>query len=292
MGVKGGNNRMTKIRFRAMIKDSLANRKVAIGLMIIFVLIITSIFAGYIAPKNPAKMDILSTFHAPNVRFPLGTDNYGRDVLSRLIYGGRVSIIVGVGATILGVILGIPLGLFSGYFGGVADNIISRFLEVIMPFPSILIAILITFAAGASQLTVIMAIGIVLMPFFARLVRGNVYSIKENQFVEASRGVGSSHLRVIFVHILPHCAGPVIIMASLCVAFSILTEAALSFLGLGVPPPTPTWGGDLQAGIKYLEFAPWVTLAPGFAIMVSVLGFNLFGDGLRDLLHTEKSFIY
>jgi peptide/nickel transport system permease protein len=174
----------------------------------------------------------------------------------------------------------------------VADNIISRFLEVIMPFPTILIAILITFAAGASQWTVIVAIGIVLMPFFARLVRGNVYSIKENQFVEAARGVGSSHLRIIFVHILPHCAGPVIIMASLCVAFSILTEAALSFLGLGVPPPTPTWGGDLQAGIKYLEFAPWVTLSPGFAIMLSVLGFNLFGDGLRDILHTEKSFIY
>ena len=262
------------------------------GLAIIATLTITSIFAGSIAYQSPEKMDIVSTFHAPGTAFLLGTDNYGRDVLSRLIYGGRVSIIVGVGAAVLGVILGIPLGLFSGYFGGLADNIISRFLEVIMPFPTILIAILITFAAGASQWTVIVAIGIVLMPFFARLVRGNVYSIKENQFVEAARGVGSSHLRIVFVHILPHCGAPVIIMASLCVAFSILTEAALSFLGLGVPPPTPTWGGDLQAGIKYLEFAPWVTLSPGFAIMLSVLGFNLFGDGLRDALHTEQSFIY
>lgn len=275
-----------------MIKYLLVNRKTRFGLIIIFLFVMTSIFAERVAPKNPVEMDISSTFQAPNMKFLLGTDNYGRDVLSRVIYGGRVSIIVGVGATILGLVLGVPLGLFGGYFGRMADDIISRFLEIIMAFPSVLIAILITFAVGANQLTVIVAIGIVLMPFFARLVRGNVYSIRENQFVEAARGVGSSHLRIIFVHILPHCAGPVIIMASLCVAFSILTEASLSFLGLGLPPPTPTWGGDLQAGIKYLEFAPWITLFPGFAIMLSVLGFNLFGDGLRDIIQSEKSFIY
>lgn len=283
---------MATIGFRTMFKDLLGRKKAVLGLIIIAILSIMSVFAGYIAPQSPVKMEIMSTFHAPNSKSLLGTDNYGRDVLSRVIYGGRISMTVGVGATVLGMILGVPLGLLSGYFGGSADTIISRFLEVIMPFPSILIAILITLAAGASQWTVIMAIGIVLMPFFARLVRGEVYSIKENQFVEAARGVGSSHLRIIFGHILPHCTASVIIMASLCVAFSILTEAALSFLGLGVPPPTPTWGGDLQAGIKYLEFAPWITLSSGFTIMVSVLGFNLFGDGLRDILHTEQSFIY
>ena len=283
---------MAIVRFWAILRGFLGSTKVLLGVIITFILVATSILAGFIAPQTPEKMDIQFALQAPSVRFPLGTDNYGRDVLSRLIYGGRVSITVGLGATILGLILGIPLGLLSGYFGGLADIVISRLIEVIMPFPSILIAIFITFAVGASQWTVILAIGIVLMPFFARLVRGNVFSIKENQFVEAARGVGSSHLRIIFVHILPHCGAPVIIMASLCVAFSILTEAALSFLGLGVPPPTPTWGGDLQAGIKYLEFAPWITLSPGFAIMVSVLGFNLFGDGLRDFLHTEQSFIY
>jgi peptide/nickel transport system permease protein len=237
-------------------------------------------------------MNIVAAFHEPDTGFIMGADNFGRDVFSRTIHGGRISLTVGLGATLLGALLGVPLGLFSGYFGRWADALISRFLEIIMPFPSILIAIFITFAAGASQWTVILAIGIVLMPFFARLVRGNVYSIKQNQFVEAARGVGNSHLRIIFSHILPHCTAPVIIMASLCVAFSILAEASLSFLGLGVPPPTPTWGGDLQAGIKYLELAPWITLAPGLAIMVSVLGFNLFGDGLRDALHTEQSFMY
>lgn len=283
---------MTIVQLKAMFKILLASKKATLGLIIVVILSITSVFAVYIAPQSPVRMEIMSTFHAPNSESLLGTDSYGRDVLSRVIYGGRISITVGVGATVLGMILGVPLGLLSGYFGGSADTIISRLLEVIMPFPAILIAILITLAAGASQWTIITAIGIVLMPFFARLVRGNVYSIKENQFVEAARGVGSSHMRIIIVHILPHCTAPVIIMASLCVAFSILTEAALSFLGLGVPPPTPTWGGDLQAGIKYLEFAPWITLSSGFAIMLSVLGFNLFGDGLRDILHTEQSFIY
>ena len=200
--------------------------------------------------------------------------------------------VVGVCATALGMVFGVMLGLIAGYFGGWTDLTISRAIEVIMPFPYILVAIMIAFALGSNQWTIILAIGIVLVPFFARLVRGNVYAIKENQFIEAARGCGSGHLRILFSHILPHCTAPILIMASLCVAFSILTEASLSFLGLGVPPPTPTWGGDLRAGIKYLELAPWVTMSPGVAIMVSVLGFNLLGDGLRDAFETEQSFLH
>jgi len=253
-----------------------------VGAVIVFFLLIVAIFAPYIAPEDPHHMDLGNTLSPPTWKNPLGTDHLGRDILSRIIYGTRVSFIVGIGAVGIAAIIGGLCGLFAGYFGRKADIIIMRALDVIWAFPPILLALAFVAVRGASLSAVILAIGLVAVPRYARIVRGTVLSIKEKDYILAARATGISHLRIIFTHVLPNVTAPVIVVASLGTAGAIMMESILSYLGLGMQPPASSWGLMISEGQKYLRTFPYYSLFPGLMIMLIVFALNVFGDGLRD----------
>ncbi|UCH26399.1 MAG: ABC transporter permease [Trueperaceae bacterium] len=262
-------------------------KSAAIGLVGVLVVTVVAVFAPLIVPQDPNRQDLFARLQPPNAEHLLGTDNFGRDQLSRLIYGARISLTVGVVAVLIAAALGSLLGLVAGYFGGLVDNLLMRLIDVLMAFPTLLLAIVFLAMLGervGGLLNIMIAVGIASTPHFARLVRGQVLSIKQLDYVEAARALGGSAGRLMTRHILVNSLSPIIIYATLRIATVILTEASLSFLGLGVPPPTPTWGGMVAEGTKLLQRAPWLSLIPGVAIMMTVLAFNLFGDGLRDAL--------
>lgn len=254
-----------------------------LGLVILLVVILLAIFAGQIAPFQPAAQVTKRLTH-PNGTYLFGTDEFGRDVLSRIIFGTRISLYVGVVSVAIALLIGASLGLIAGYYGGWADTVIMRVADVLFAFPSVVLAIAITGILGPSLTHAMMAIGIVYAPTFARVTRGPVLSVKEQEFVQAARAVGASNGRIIARHILPNIVAPLIVQTTLALSTAILAEATLSFLGLGTQPPTPSWGTMLGTGRKFVELAPWVAIFPGVAIMVTVLGFNLLGDALRDAL--------
>jgi peptide/nickel transport system permease protein len=259
------------------------------GLGVVMVLVLVATFADVLAPYSPTLNTPTATFQPPNSQHLLGTDQFGRDMLSRIIYGSRVSLLVGLSSVLLAVFVGVPLGLIAGFYGGKLDTVIMRAMDIILSFPVFLLAIVImimfTPTAGLiGAMKVIMAIGIVRIPIYARLVRGSVLSVKEKEYVEACRAVGQSDPRTLLRHILPNCMTPIIVTGTLSIATAIIVEASLSFLGLGTQPPTPSWGWDLKANVAWIQMQPWLALAPGCAIFITVLGFNLFGDGLRDAL--------
>ena len=259
------------------------------GLGIIIVLILVAVFADVLAPYNPISNAPTEMFQLPNRQHLLGTDQFGRDMLSRLIYGSRISLVVGLSSVLLALFVGVPLGMLAGFFGGKPDALIMRAMDVILSFPVFLLAIVImimfTPTAGLIGATkVITAIGIVRIPIYARLVRGSVLSIKEKEYIEACRALGQYDLKILLRHMLPNCMAPIIVTGTLSIATAIIVEASLSFLGLGTQPPTPSWGWDLKANVPWIQMNPWLALGPGFAIFLTVLGFNLFGDGLRDAL--------
>jgi peptide/nickel transport system permease protein len=259
------------------------------GLSMVLVLVLVTIFADVLAPYSPILNDPSSTFQAPSWQHFLGTDQFGRDMFSRIIYGSRISLAVGLASVLLAVFIGLPLGLLAGFYGGKLDTIIMRAMDLILSFPVFLLAIVImvmfTPTAGLiGAMKVIMAIGIVRIPIYARLVRGSVLSIKEKEYIEACRAVGQRDLWILLRHILPNCMTPIIVTGTLSIATAIIVEASLSFLGLGTQPPTPSWGWDLKANVSWIQMQPWLALGPGCAIFITVLGFNLFGDGLRDAL--------
>jgi peptide/nickel transport system permease protein len=228
-------------------------------------------------------------FQAPSSTHWLGTDQFGRDMLSRIIHGSRVSLAVGLSSVLLAIFVGVPLGIIGGFYGGKTDTLIMRTMDLILAFPVFLLAIVImimfTPTAGLlGAMKVIMAIGIVRIPIYARLVRGSVLSIKEKEYVEACHALGQRDPKILLRHILPNCMAPIIVTGTLSIATAIIVEASLSFLGLGTQPPTPSWGWDLKANVAWIQQTPWLALGPGFAIFITVLGFNLFGDGLRDAL--------
>lgn len=254
------------------------------GVVIVLLALAAGLFAPTLAPHDPIETDLDAVLSPPDSHHWLGTDDLGRDVLSRVIAGATSSLEVGLLAVGLAMLLGVPLGLVSGYQGGWIDQVIMRVVDAILAFPPLVLALGITAAIGPSLINAALAIGIVYMPRFARLVRGNTLSLRTREFVDASRVVGARSTRILFRHILPNTSVPLAVQASLSIGFAMIAEASLSFLGLGVPPPTPTWGGMLKVGYAYMELAPWIAIAPGVAIVVTVLGFMLLGDGLSRVL--------
>lgn len=262
----------------------LKSKTSVIGLFFILVLIITAIFAPLIAPYDPTAQSIPDRYQAPSSEHLLGTDELGRDIFSRIVYGTRISIQIGIIAVGISLIVGVTLGAVAGYFGRWVDQIIMRIIDIMMAFPSILLAIALVAVLGPNLRNAMIAVGIVGVPQFARIVRSAVLAVKETEYIEAARAIGGKHGRILFSHVLPNSMAPIIVQATLGIGTAILDAAGLSFLGLGAQPPTPEWGAMLNDGRAALQNAPWVVAFPGMAIFLFVLGFNLFGDGLRDAL--------
>jgi len=259
------------------------HRLAVIGLAVILGLVVLALGARRIAPHDPIRQDLPHALAKPSAEFPLGTDEFGRCILSRILFGARLSLLVGVIATGIGATAGILLGLCAGYFPR-ADAPVMRCMDVLLAFPSILLAIAVVAALGPSLVNVMIAVGVRSIPSFARVSRSMVLSLKELEFVQGASALGASHGRVLFRHILPNSVSPLLVFSSMQVATAILLAAILSFLGLGVQPPTPEWGKMVSDGRAYLMEAPHVSLFPGLAIFVAVMGFNCLGDGLRDAL--------
>jgi len=257
----------------------------ALGLLIVLTLVIVAVFAPWLAPYHPTKPDFSAMLTGPSDQYLLGTDELGRDMLSRLIWGARASLQAGLIAVILAAGIGVPIGLISGYFRGPLDEyVVMRLTDAMMAFPVIVLALALTAILGPSLYTAMVAIGIVYAPIFIRLARAQTLSVRETEYVEAARALGNRHIGIMIKHVLPNIASPLVIQMSVSMATAILVESALSFLGLGVQPPTPSWGSMLRIGANYMQDAPWIAFWPGFAIFVAVLGINLFGDALRDVL--------
>jgi peptide/nickel transport system permease protein len=273
------------IGFRGTVRRLLRARMAPLGLIVILVLILSAIFAPWIAPFDPRDQDFSVALSSPNRTHWMGADQLGRDTFSRVVYGSRVSLQVGIIAVGISLAIGTTLGLIAGYAGvSFIDSIIMRFMDALLAFPALVLALAITAALGPSLTNVMIAVGIVGIPVYARLVRGQVLSVRQREYVEAARTVGVPDYLIVIRHIFPNVTAPLIVQASIGVAVAIIAEASLSFLGLGVQPPTPSWGGMISVGKDWLSRAPWMSFAPGLAIFVTVLAFNFVGDALRDAL--------
>ncbi len=275
--VRASRARLAWLQFRR-------NRVGLLGLGIIAGFLLMGMLAPVIAPFDPYDVDFDKSLEKPTRGSPFGRDELGRDMLSRVIYGARISLVIGVIAVVIGVGLGVPLGALSGYYGGWPDLLTQRGVDVMLAFPGVLLAIVIVAVLGVGLPQAMIAIGVVSIPVYARLVRGQTLSLRTQEFVEAARAMGASVGRIIFKHILPNTLAVVIVQSTLQVASAILTAAALGFLGLGAQPPTAEWGAMLSGARQYLRLAPHAVTFPGLAIMMTVLGFNLLGDGIRDAL--------
>jgi peptide/nickel transport system permease protein len=262
---------------------------VYVGATIVILLVLMAVFAPVLA-THPYATQYNSGLSStglpvgPNHEFILGTDGLGRDEWSRMVYGARVSLIVGVFATVLSLVIGVTAGLFAGFFGGWVDQVIMRITDTMLAFPFILFAMALVAVLSPSLQNILIALGVTGWGVMARIVRGLVLQLKESEYVQAERAVGASKVRIIFHVILPNTFGPIIIFAMLNVGGAMLAEAALSYLGIGIQPPTPSWGNMIQDGMQTYQFAPWTLWTPGVALIIAVLGFNLLGDGLRDIL--------
>lgn len=254
------------------------------GLSLVTVVVFAAIFAPGLATVSPNVIDMGSRFEAPGSEHLLGTDNYGRDVLSRLVFGARVSLTVGLGASVFGGILGVLIGLTSAYFRGTVELVLMRLVDILLSFPSLILALGIMAITGPGISSVIIAVGIASTPVIARVVRAASLTIREQDYVLGAKGLGASDIRIISRHLLPNVLGAIIILGTLNLGSAILVESSLSFLGLGPGPDVPTWGSMIAEGRAYLRRSPWMSIFPGVAITTAILGFNLLGDGLRDLL--------
>jgi peptide/nickel transport system permease protein len=263
----------------------LANKIGLIGLAIILVNVLVALLAPWIAPHDPLQIvDVTQGLSPPSSRFLLGADEFGRDLFSRIIYGARFSLYISVLSILIALVFGIFFGAIAGYYGKWADQIIMRLMDAIMSLPGILLCIGMMAVLGPNLYNVVISLGFVFIPRFARIVRGSVLSLRQKEFVEASVAMGNSDVIILARHILPNCMAPLIVTATTGLAFVILAEAALSFLGLGTPPPAPSWGNILSEARDFMLENPWMAFFPGVAISLLVLGFNLFGDALRDIL--------
>lgn len=260
------------------------NKRFLVGFSFIVLLLITALFADFIAPFGMKDQNLANAFVRPNLTHLMGTDHLGRDVFSRVVYGTRTSLLIGISAVSIALVIGGVLGILSGYFKGKIDIAIMRFSDVLLSIPSILLAIAIVASFGSSIQNMIMAISIGSIPIFARIIRSSVLSLTEKQFIEASHALGSSHLRIIIKHIIPNVLSPIIVQSSLGIASAILSAAGLGFIGLGLEASVAEWGLMLSYGRAYMRNYPYLTIYPGLAIMLTILAFNMLGDGIRDAL--------
>jgi peptide/nickel transport system permease protein len=278
------NDRPGRSTRREALRTLRRDRAASLGFILFFLIVGAAIFAPIIAPHDPMVLQMRDRFQGPSFAHPLGTDELGRDLLSRLIYGARVSMSVGVLSVGLAALVGVPLGLIGSYYGGRSDSIIMRLMDGLLAFPAIILALAIMTALGPSLINAMVAIGIVYIPTFARIMRSSVLGLKEQDFVEAARAIGCTDWRLMYRAVLPNCLSPLIVQVTVGFANAILTEAALSFLGLGIQPPTPSWGAMLAMGRRFLTQTAWYSTTAGAAIFLAVLSLNLVGDGLRDAL--------
>jgi len=270
-------SRMRRVRFATL------------GIGVVACVVFLALFAGILAPLDPIRPDLNLSLEPPDFTHLLGTDDLGRDILSRVIYGARVSVLAGVVSVAMAFLGGVGLGIISGYWGGWVDHVIMRLMDSLLSFPAIVLALAIAAVIGAGLTNVMIAIGIVSTPTFARLARGQTLAVRELEYVGAARVLGACDLRIMRVHLLPNIAAPLIVQTSLSIAFAILAEASLSFLGFGVKPPEPSWGSMVSMGRGYLQQAPWIVFGPGAAIFITVMGFNFVGDALRHALDPRIS---
>lgn len=270
--------------FGDVTRHFLRNKLAMAGLIIVALLIFTAIFAPLLAPQDPAQQHLEDKRMPPGPEYPLGADEFGRDILSRIIFGTRVALFVAVTAVAIAMILGVTMGMLAGFIGGWLDTLLMRTTDIMLAFPYLLLAIAIVAALGTGLQNTTLAVGIWATPAFARLTRSQVIGLKKREYVTAAQALGAPPRRVVLRHVVPNSIPPIIVFASLYMANAILLEAALSFLGLGIQPPQPSWGLMVASGRDFLRIAPHIATVPGVAIMLAVLGFNLMGDGLRDAL--------
>lgn len=260
------------------------NKTAIVGLVLLLLILLFALFANVVAPYDIRVQNLMERHQAPSFKHWMGTDDFGRDVLSRVLVGSRVSLLVGICSISVAMLLGVLLGVYSGLKGGWIDQVLTKVIDSLMTFPSLILGILVVSALGPGVENATIAIAIAFIPRFARVARGPTLVLKENEFIMAARACGATDARIIFRHILPNLVGEIVVMGSLWVSTAIIVESSLSFLGLGVQPPAPSWGMMIKSGVDSIRLAPWLAVFPGLAISLAVLAFNLLGDGLRDLL--------
>ncbi len=266
------------------IRTFVKNRPAVLGLILIVLLALVAIFAPFIAPHDPLDQSVRDRLAAPSWEYPLGRDDKGRDILSRVIFGTRIALMVGVFSVILGGVLGTVIGVAAGYFGGKVETVLMRITDILLAFPDLITGLLVLAVLGPGLEKMILAIGLTIAPRFARIAYGPTLAIKEKEFIDAAKALGANSSRLLRLHVLPNISGDLLVFASLWTASAIRLEAGLSFVGLGVQPPTPTWGQMIREGTLYLADRPLYSLGPGVALLITVLAFNLIGDGFRDVL--------
>lgn len=273
---------------RILLRQILGNRSLVIGFVIVLFLVLVAVLGPFIVAYDPNQMDVLNRLKGPSVEHWFGTDNLGRDVLSRIVHGAQISMSVGFSVAIIASFFGLVVGVYASYYKWL-DHLLMRIADGIMAFPGLLLALALMAALGAQASNVVIAVSIVATPYIARVVRSEALALKEQTFVEATRALGASNTRIIWRHIAPNTISSLIVQATFIFAEAIIIEAALSFLGAGVPPPAPSWGNILSDGKNYIFQAWWMTFCPGITIILAIIGLNLFGDGLRDLLDPHSN---
>jgi len=260
------------------------NRTALVGTVGVIIILLLALFGPFFMPYDPIEQHLLDQLKPPSGRFLFGTDVFGRDVLSRVILGTRFSLIVGLTSVMIAVVLGVPTGVLAGYKGGLIDTGITRVVDILMSFPVLILGLMLRAAIGGGFIGLVLAIGIAITPRFIRLARGPTLSIREKEYVESAKALGVGEVRLMFRHIMPNVMGDVAVMSTLWIALAIRLEANLSFIGIGIPPPTPSWGEMIRDGVDFLTNAPWVSTIPGVFILFTVMSFNMIGDGIRDII--------
>ena len=271
-------------KLKSIITFLINNPIILIGTIIITVSVLAAILAPWISPYDPREQNILKKLSPPSREHLLGMDHYGRDILSRVLFGARTSLTIAICSILLGGSIGTIIGTIAGYKGGLWDSVMTRITDILMSFPLLIFGIIIIVALGPNWINTIYAIAITMVPRFIRFSRGPTLSVKEFDYIQATKALGASDLRIVIRHILPNIMGPVVVMATFYLASAIIIESALSFLGIGVQPPRASWGRMIDAGMDYLTVSPWLTIFPGLAILITTMGVNLVGDGIRDVL--------